>query len=109
MKPCPYCGNANHPEAVQCRRCENFLVSAGGTVYCPAKRLLIGPGRTHDIRSKALAAVALGLLIKVYWGGYGPWPVIDDPTLASFRQLLEPCVFYGGTVGYVVGWLLRWI
>ena len=31
----------------------------------------IGPERARAIRKKALAAVALGLLLKVYWGGYG--------------------------------------
>jgi hypothetical protein len=106
---CPYCGHAIQPHDVQCRGCENFLVSAGGTVHCPAKPPLVGPQKARDIRNKALAGIALGLLIKVYWGGYGPWPVVDDPTLLSFRHWLEPCLLYGGTVGYCVGWLLRWI
>jgi hypothetical protein len=109
MNRCPYCGHSNHPAAIQCRKCENFLVSAGGTVYCPAKPPLVGRGRAHDIRNKALAAIALGLLIRVYWGGYGPWPVVDDPILVRSRQWLEPCLLYGGTLGYFVGCLLRWI
>jgi hypothetical protein len=109
MTRCPYCGHVNNAAAVQCRGCENFLVSPGGTVFCPAKPLLIGPQKAHDIRNKALAAIALSLLIRVYWGGYGPWPVVDDPTLLSFRVWLEPFLLYGGALSYFVGYLLRWI
>jgi len=51
--------------------------------------------------------VVLGLLVKVYWGGYGPWPVIDYPPLVQVRPWLEPLLLYGGGVGYLVGWVLR--
>jgi hypothetical protein len=30
--------------------------------------------------------VILGLLLKVYWGGHGPWPVIDYPPSVHVRQ-----------------------
>jgi hypothetical protein len=46
------------------------------------------------------------LLIKVYWGGYGPWPVIDYAPFAQARLWLEPLLLYGGGVGYLVGWAL---
>jgi hypothetical protein len=58
------------------------------------------------IREKALSAVALGLLVKVYWGGYGPWPVIDYAPLAQIRPWLEPLLLCGGAAGYLVGWML---
>jgi hypothetical protein len=107
MNCCPYCRHPNDPTAIQCRECENFLVSPAGAIYCPAKPLLVGAERAHRVRNKALAAIALGLLIQVYWGGYGPWPVL--PTLLSFREWLQPCLLYGGTAGYLVGCLLPWI
>ena len=109
MKRCPYCRNLNDPAAIQCRVCENFLVSPGGTICCPVKPMLVGPEKAHGMRNKALAAVAVGLLVKVYWGGYGPWPVVDHPMLVSFREWLEPWLLYGGTAGYFLGFLLRWI
>lgn len=109
MKCCPFCGHANDPMAIQCRKCENYLVSSGGTLYCPARTFHFGPEKAHDIRNKALAALALGLLIKVYWGGYGPWPVLDDPTLSTFREWLEPFLFGGGALGYLAGFFLRWV
>jgi len=109
MKRCPYCRHPNHPTAIQCRECENFLVSPGGTIYCPGKPMLVGPEKAHEMRNKALVAIVLGLLVKVYWGGYGPWPVVDYPTLVSFRAWMEPWLLYGGTAGYFVGCLLRWI
>jgi len=51
----------------------------------------------------------LGLLVKVYWGGYGPWPVIDSRPWANIRPWLEPLLFFGGVLGYVSGWLLSFI
>lgn len=65
--------------------------------------------QSQKIRDKALIVVVLGLLIKVYWGGYGPWPVIDVPILAGIRPWLEPLLLYGGALGYVVGWVLNWV
>jgi len=109
MKRCPYCRHPNDPAAIQCRVCGNFLVSTGGTIYCPARPMLVGPEKACEMRNKALAAVAVGLLVKVYWGGYGPWPVVDHPMLVSFREWLEPWLLYGGTAGYFLGFLLRWV
>ncbi|MGA2629850.1 MAG: hypothetical protein ABSG54_06500 [Terriglobia bacterium] len=48
-------------------------------------------------------------MIKVYWGGYGPWAVIDVPVLSDIRPWLEPLLLYGGALGYVVGWVLNWV
>jgi hypothetical protein len=50
--------------------------------------------------------VVVGLLVKVYWGGHGPWPVTDYAPLAQIRPRLEPPLLYGGAVGYLVGWML---
>jgi hypothetical protein len=109
MKRCPYCRQPNHPAAIQCRKCENFLVPSAATVDFPVKPMLVGPEKAHELRNRALAAIALGLLVKVYWGGHGPWPVVDYPMLVSFRDWLEPWLLYGGTAGYFTGFLLRWI
>ena len=108
MKVCPYCGFSNYDQATECRKCQAIFItqtSGGGTgtVYKPH---LVSPQTARDIRGKALSLLVLGLLIKVYWGGYGPWPVIDSPTLVSLRGWLEPLFLYGGAVGYIVGWLL---
>ncbi len=54
-----------------------------------------------------MAAFALGLLMKIYWGGHGPWTVIDNPTLVQIRTYLEPLLLYGGLALYGVGWLLN--
>ena len=53
--------------------------------------------------------VVLGLLIKVYWGGYGPWPTIDFPALVTFRKFAEPLLMYGGAVLYLLGWIANYI
>lgn len=106
MKQCPYCGYSNYDNATQCRKCEASFVSGSGVVY---KSYHLGPEKAHTLRSKALSLVVLGLLIKVYWGGYGPWAVIDNPTLASVRSWLEPALIYGGVALYVVGWVVNWI
>ncbi len=105
---CPYCGYSNLDAATQCHKCEASLTPTSGTVYRP-KELLFGPVKAHGVRAKALSAVALGLLMKVYWGGQGPWPVLDNPTLAGIRSWLEPALLYGGLGIYLVGWLLNWI
>jgi hypothetical protein len=48
-------------------------------------------------------------MIKVYWGGYGPWPVIDSPSLVNLRAWLEPLMVYGGIGLYALGWVLRFV
>lgn len=109
MRTCPYCGAVAYPNDIRCRKCEGALVSSHGTVYSPPRpSFAIGPDRAHEIRRKALAFVVIGLMIKIYWGGYGPWPVVDDPTLVSLKTWLEPLFIYGGAAGYVAGWVLRW-
>ena len=108
MKLCPYCGYSNLDAATACRKCEGSFVSAGGTVY-QQKALLIGPEKAHNLRRRALSAVALGLLIRVYWGGAGPWPVLDNPSLASIRTWLEPALLFGGAALYLLGWILNWV
>jgi hypothetical protein len=108
MKHCPYCGFSNYDQATDCRKCQASFASTvtGRTVF---KSYRVGPEKARHIRSKALSFVVLGLLIHVYWGGYGPWPVVDNPTLTALRVLLEPLFLYGGLVGYVAGWVLNWI
>lgn len=109
MSRCPYCGFAgNGPNAIECRKCQGSFVSHSGTLSS-SRSLLIGPEKAQEFRRDALAAIAIGLLIKVYWGGYGPWPVIDNPTLTSLRALLEPLLIKGGAVAYLMGFLLRWM
>ena len=108
MKHCPYCNFANYDQATECRKCQGSFVSAGGE-RITVKSYRVGPQKAHDIRHKALSFLILGLLIKVYWGGYGPWPVVDNPTLTSLRSLLEPLFIYGGALVYVTGWILNWI
>lgn len=109
MKICPYCSFANQDEANYCRKCDGSFADAvrgSGTLY---KSYWIGPQKARTIRDKALSAIVLALLIKVYWGGYGPWPVIDYPTLTNLRAWLEPVLLYGGAAAYVVGWVLNYI
>ena len=105
MRLCPYCGYSNYDNATQCRKCDGPFLSRPGT--SPSlKSCWVGPGKARRIRHQALTAVVLGLLIKVYWGGYGPWPVIDYTPFAQARLWLEPLLLYGGGVGYLVGWAL---
>jgi hypothetical protein len=108
MKKCPYCGYSNYDQAGLCRKCENSLMATSGTVYQP-RTYWIGPDRAKVIRSRALSMVVLGLLIKVYWGGYGPWPTIDFPILLTLRTFLEPLLLYGGAVVWVFGWVVSYI
>jgi hypothetical protein len=68
-----------------------------------AKPSRIAPYRARAMRSQALSMVVLGLLIKVYWGGYGPWPTIDFPTLVTIRIYAEPLLLYGGAALYLFG------
>jgi len=106
MRQCPYCGYANLDQATQCRKCESPLDIQGGSLY---ESYWIGPQKARAIRDKALSVLVLGLLVKVYWGGYGPWPVIDYPPWANIRPWLEPLLLYSGAAAYVVGWILRFI
>lgn len=109
MKTCPYCGSVVHDADIRCRKCDGVLASQTGTLYrAPQAAFLVGDERARDLRRKALAFVVIGLLMKVYWGGYGPWPLVDDPTLASLRTWLEPLFIFGGVAGYAAGWILRW-
>ncbi len=108
MKQCPYCGFSNYDQASECRKCQASFVTS--STSGPASRhYFVGPERAREIRSKALSFLVLGLLIHVYWGGYGPWPVVDHPTLAALRVWLEPLFLYGGGLGYAAGWVLNWI
>ncbi|HEV2348722.1 MAG TPA: hypothetical protein VG028_02645 [Terriglobia bacterium] len=108
MKHCPYCNFANYDHATECRKCQGSFVSDSGAANTP-KSLLVGPQKAHDIRGKALSIIVVGLLIKVYWGGYGPWPVVDNPTLVALSALLEPLFIYGGILVYLTGWVLNWV
>ncbi len=44
----------------------------------------------------------MGLFITVYWGGYGAWPVIDNPNLANLRSLVRTFLAVRGS-----GWVRR--
>jgi hypothetical protein len=107
MKRCGYCGFPVYGYALECAKC-HFPLTQTGTLYAPAKSALIGAERAHDIRRKALAAVALALMMKVYWSGYGPWPMVASHELLTIRHWLEPLLMNGGAVGYGIGWILRW-
>lgn len=108
MKSCPYCGYSNFDNATQCRKCDGpFLTRPASTPS--GKYYWIGPEKAHLFRNKALTVVILGLLVKVYWGGHGPWPVIDYPPWAQIRTWLEPLLLYGGTAAYFLGWALKYM
>jgi len=104
MKKCPYCGYSNYDTATVCRKCDTSFVTRASTVY-QGRTYWIGPDRAKTLRGRALSMIVLGLLIKVYWGGYGPWPTIDYPILVTLRTYLEPILLYGGVVLYLLGWL----
>lgn len=106
MKQCPFCGIYNQDFAAECTKCGAHLVVLPAQL---ANSRHFGPEKARAIRSKALSILVLGLMIKVYWGGYGPWPVIDVPVLSAIRPWLEPLLLCGGALGYVVGWVLNWI
>ena len=104
MKICPYCGYSNYDRAAACRKCDASLVAAPGTVYHKVREPWITPARAKVIRGRALAILVLGLLMKVYWGGYGPWPTIDVPAFAvTLRAIAEPLLIYGGAALYLFG------
>jgi hypothetical protein len=106
MKVCPYCGCSNFDNATQCRKCDKPFVSRAGTIFY-RKPNWIGPKKARAIRNRALAAVVLGLMVNVYWGGHGPWPAINYAPWATIRPWLEPLLLYGGGFGYLVGWVLK--
>ncbi len=108
MKHCPYCNFSNYDQATECRKCQASFISTGGRPAAQ-KSYAVGPEKAHGIRRKALSFIVIGLLIRVYWGGYGGWPVVDNPTLAALRTWLEPLFLYGGAVAYVTGWVLNYI
>ena len=105
MKKCPFCGYSNYDTATVCRKCDTSFLAQAGTDQ-QSRTYKIGPERAKAVRGRALSMIVLGLLVKVYWGGYGPWPTIDYPILATLRTYLEPILLYGGVVLYLLGWLL---
>jgi hypothetical protein len=108
MKTCPYCGHSNYDHATVCRKCDASFV-APRTLYQGDSPGRGDTTRAHRLRTHALAMIVLGLLIKVYWGGYGPWPTIDNPTLVAIRAWLEPLMLYGGAALYLLGWIARFV
>jgi len=108
MKNCSYCNYSNYDNATHCRKCDSPFAAEPGTVY-QGRTHMIGPETAKNIRSRALSMVVLGLLIKVYWGGYGPWPTIDFPILVTMRTWAEPILLYGGAALYIFGWIANFI
>lgn len=108
MKTCPYCSHSNDAHATVCRNCDSPFLAAPGTVYS-GHAYLVGPRRARQLRSRALSMIVLGLLIRVYWGGYGPWPVIDYEPFAHIRPWLEPLLLFGGIALYLLGWIARFV
>jgi hypothetical protein len=106
MKNCPYCNYSNYDNATACRKCDASFGPERGTIYQPPTYWM-GPARAKTIRSRALAMVALGLLIKVYWGDFGPWQPVDLPILLTLRKFLEPPLLFGGAALYIFGWIVR--
>lgn len=104
MRMCPYCGYSNLPDAPECVKCGTSLMPHAPLVI---KKYRVGPDRAYEIRHKALAFFVIGLMIKVYWGGYGSWQPIDNPTLQSIRVWIEPLFIYGGLAAYILGWVLK--
>jgi hypothetical protein len=108
MKKCPFCGYTNYDTATACRKCDSAFVVESATIY-RGRTHILGALRGRWIRSHALCMVVLGLLVKVYWGGYGPWPTIDSPSLVTLRGYLEPLLIYGGAAFYLFGWIAPFI
>jgi zinc-ribbon domain len=106
MKFCAYCGNSNLDTATTCSKCGTSLES-----FTPieVKAYRFGPNKAWELRHKAIGYFLLGLMIKIYWGGYGTWPVYDNDFLMSIRPWAEPVFLYGGAAAYILGWILRWI
>jgi hypothetical protein len=106
MKQCPHCGLYNYDTARDCRECGAALATAIETLEKP---YWMGPEKAKVLRSKALSFIVLGLLMKVYWGGHGPWTVVDNPTLTALRTWLEPLFLFGGAAVYLAGWVLNYV
>ncbi|MFZ0963477.1 MAG: hypothetical protein WAO35_21660 [Terriglobia bacterium] len=107
MKSCPYCNYSNYDNATVCRKCDaSFVAPEHGTVDRPSGYWM-GPQRAKTIRSRALAMIVLGLLIRVYWGDFGPWQPVDFPILLTLRSFLQPILLYGGAALYIFGWIVR--
>jgi hypothetical protein len=106
MKQCPHCGRFNYDTATDCRECGVALPVQIQTLKKP---YWMGPEKARALRSKALCFVVLGLLMKVYWGGYGAWRVVDNPTLTALRNWLEPLFLFGGAAVYLLGWVLNFV
>ena len=106
MKQCPQCGVFNDDFSQDCRQCRSPLHVYPVVAH---KAYWMGPEKAKPLRNKALSLIVLGLLMKVFWGGYGPWTVMDNPTLAGLRTWLEPLLLYGGAAGYMLGWVLNFI
>jgi hypothetical protein len=106
MKQCSYCGFSNSDDRSDCLKC--------GTSLAPLPTLAIktyrfGPDKARELRKKALGYFVLGLMVKVYWGGYGTWTPLDTALLMGLRQWFQPALLYGGAIAYVVGWILNWV
>jgi hypothetical protein len=108
MKNCPYCNYSNYDNATVCRKCDASFVADYRTLDKGGAHW-IGPVRAKVIRSRALSMIVLGLLIKVYWGGYGPWPTVDFPILVTLRTYLEPLLLIGGVLVYLAGWVAAFV
>jgi hypothetical protein len=109
MKKCPFCGYSNYDNARACRKCDNSFLGDLGSVYS-GRPLWLGPRRAKMIRSHALSLFVIGLFMKVYWGGYGPWPVLQFPTpVVTFRTFAEPVLLCGGALLYIFGWIAVFI
>ena len=106
MKICAYCGYSNLDTASTCVKCSTSLEPLP---TFEVKTYRVGPERARELRKKALGYLVLGLMVKVYWGGYGTWTPYDTDFLMSFRQWAQPVMIYGGAGAYVLGWILNWI
>jgi hypothetical protein len=105
VKNCAYCGFSNPDDRVDCFKCGNSLAPLP---TLQTKTYRFGPDKARQLRRKALGYFVLGLMIKVYWGGYGSWTPYDTDLLASFRQWVEPVLLYGSALVYFAGWVLAY-
>jgi hypothetical protein len=106
MKSCAYCGYSNEDSRDTCFKCGTSLVPLP---KYEIKTSRFGPERARELRKKALGYFVLGLMIKVYWGGYGTWTPYDTDLIASLRTWIQPALLYGGVITYITGWILKWI
>lgn len=106
MKLCAYCGYSNPDTATDCAKCSTSLQPLPKLTF---KTYRVGPEKAHDIRKMAMGYFVLGLMIKVYWGGYGTWTPYDNDVLMSLRTWVQPVLLFGGAAVYVLGWILRWV